>query len=309
MTTLPLRGAVPVALFVYGRPSHTRQTVEALKKNKLARETNLFVFSDAPKRPEAANTVREVREYLQTVDGFRSVDIVAREENFGLAKSIITGTTDLLERFGRVIVLEDDLVTSPYFLTHMNEALNKYAEDDRVISIHAYVYPTDQSLPEAFFLRGADCWGWATWKRGWDLFNPDGKILLDELRRRKLTRQFDFDGSYPYTKMLEDQILGKNDSWAVRWYASAFLADKLTLYPGRSLVQNIGNDASGTHCGVSQNWDTSVSESPINLDHTPVQDSPQARRAFENYFRKNHSGIIGRVRRRFWSWQRSEQHG
>lgn len=291
-------GLSPIALFVYNRPWHTQQTVDALLKNGLARESDLFVFSDAPKRPEAADAVQRVRDYLQTIEGFRSVQMILRPRNFGLSKSIITGTTDLLNQYGRVIVLEDDLVTSPYFLTYMNDALDKYAQDERVISIHGYAYPTERSLPNLFFLRGADCWGWATWKRGWQLFNADGKCLLDELRRRKLTKLFDFDNTYPYTQMLEDQTFGKNDSWAVRWYASAFLAGKLTLYPGQSLVHNIGNDDSGTHCGASNNMNVVLSASPVELDRENVEESFEARHAFKTYFRKHHTGLTGRVFRK-----------
>lgn len=294
-------GLSPIALFVYNRPRHTQQTVEALLKNDLARESDLFVFSDAPKRPEASDAVQQVRDYVKTIEGFRSVQTILRPRNFGLSKSIITGTTDLLNQYGRLIVLEDDLVTSPTFLTYMNDALEKYAQDERVISIHGYVYPTERSLPKLFFLRGADCWGWATWKRGWQFFNADGKCLLNELQRRKLTKIFDFDNTYPYTKMLEDQTLGKNDSWAVRWYASAFLAGKLTLYPGQSLVHNVGNDDSGTHCVASSNMDVVLSDSAVELDLERVEESIQARHAFKAYFRRNHTGFAGRVIRKIRS--------
>src|SRR5262249_35869456 len=156
-----------------------------------------------------------------------------RERNFGLAQSIVQGVSGTVAQHGRIIVLEDDMVTSPHFLTYMNQALDKYADEARVVSIHGYVYPVEQPLPETFFLPGADCWGWATWKRGWSCFNPDGQFLLNELKRQKLIRDFDFNGAFPYSEMLQAQIKGANDSWAVRWYASALLAGKLTLYPGR----------------------------------------------------------------------------
>lgn len=301
MNTAYPGGLSPIALFVYNRPRHTQQTVDALLRNDLARESDLFVFSDAPKRPEASDAVQQVRDYVKTIEGFRSVQTILRPRNFGLSKSIITGTTDLLNQYGRLIVLEDDLVTSPTFLTYMNDALEKYAQDERVISIHGYVYPTERSLPKLFFLRGADCWGWATWKRGWQLFNADGKCLLNELRRRELTKIFDFDNNYPYTKMLEDQTLGKNDSWAVRWYASAFLAGKLTLYPGQSLVHNVGNDDSGTHCVASSSMDVVLNDSPVELGPEKVEESIEARHAFEAYFRKNHTGLTGRVIRKIRS--------
>lgn len=118
-------------------------------------------------------------------------------------------------------------------------------------------------MPETFFLRGADCWGWATWKRGWNLFNANGLQLLQQLQEKKLEKEFDLDGCYDYTKMLQDQIDGKNNSWAIRWRASAFLADKLTLYPSKSLVHNIGFDNSGTHCGFSDNYDQEIYQNII----------------------------------------------
>src|ERR1017187_4316235 len=291
----------PIALFVYNRLWHTRQTVEALQGNRLAKESDLFIFSDAAKRPDAAPAVQQVREYVKTIEGFRSVNLVERVKNLGLAHSIIDGTISLVTRYGRIIVLEDDMVTSPHFLTYMNSALERYVDDDRVISIHGYVYPIDEPLPEIFFLRGADCWGWATWSRGWALFNADGTFLLKQLKNRKLNRLFDFGGTYPYTRMLEDQIKGKNDSWAVRWDASAFLAGKLTLYPGRSLVRNIGNDSSGTHCGTSDNLNTSLSDSPLDIESAAAaaaEESTVARRAFEKFFRQNNPGLVQRFVRK-----------
>jgi hypothetical protein len=275
----------PIALFVFARPLHTRLTVESLKLNNLARNSDLFIFSDAKKYDAQEELVCEIRQYIRQIEGFKSITIIERETNFGLSKSIIDGVTSLVNRYGRIIVLEDDLVTSTHFLTYMNEALEKYSNDDRIVSIHGYVYPCNKLLPEAFFLPGADCWGWGTWKRGWDLFNPDGRQLLDEINRRQLTATFDYNGAYPFSRMLEDQILGKNDSWAIRWHASAFLAGKLTLYPGRSLVNNIGHDNSGTHCGENAEFETAVSDKPIDLRGIKVKSSEKAMKAFERFLR------------------------
>jgi hypothetical protein len=160
------------------------------------------------------------------------------------------------------------------------------------------VYPVGQPLPEAFFLHGADCWGWATWSRGWSCFNNDGQFLLDELNRRKLIRAFNFNGTYPFSKMLEGQIKGTNNSWAVRWYASAFLAGKLTLYPGRSLVHNIGNDNSGTHCGESAYFDTNLSSTQISLNNINSEPSQEGRQAFEEFFRQIKMSLLGRLARK-----------
>jgi glycosyltransferase involved in cell wall biosynthesis len=288
----------PIVLFVCARLNHTRLTVDALLNNPGAELSDLIIFSDAAREEEKQANVDEVRAYLKTITGFRSVTIHHRTYNFGLAKSIIEGVSEALKEYDAVIVLEDDLVTSPYFLSYMNEALEKYAEDDRVVSIHGYIYPVNQSLPETFFLRGADCWGWATWRRGWANFNPDGQHLLDELKRRKLIGMFDFNGAYSYSKMLKAQIKGRNDSWAVRWHASAFLADKLTLYPGRSLVHNIGNDGSGTHCGDDISYDLLLSSSPIDFTNIEVQPSAQAQAAFEAFFRKVKGSFASKLLRR-----------
>ena len=197
-----------------------------------------------------------------------------------MANSIIIGVTEVCQRHGRVIVLEDDLVTSRYFLRYMNEALDLYEDQPHVISIHGYVYPGREPLPETFLLKGADCWGWATWRRGWDLFRPNGAALLEELERTDLIHEFDFDGAFPYSQMLRDQIKGRNDSWAIRWYASAFLSNKLTLYPGRSLVHNIGNDSSGIHCEPSNSFDVEVSNTSVHLQKLAPQQNVKARAVF-----------------------------
>ncbi len=288
----------PIVLFTYDRWDHTRRTVESLLRNTLAGDSDLIVFSDAARVPEKQAAVEDVRAFLRTISGFRSVTIHHRPCNFGLAKSIIEGVSEALGQHDRVIVLEDDMMTSPHFLTYMNEAMDRFSGDDRVVCVHGWLFPTDQPLPEAFFLPGADCWGWATWRKAWAHFNPDGRHLLEQLKRRELLPAFDFNGAYPYSKMLEGQIKGKNDSWAVRWYASAFLAGKLTLYPGRSLVQNIGNDASGTHCGASSIYDTTLSKTPIDLTYVKVEPSIAYRKAFEDFFRRTQRGWVSRARHR-----------
>jgi hypothetical protein len=187
----------------------------------------------------------------------------------------------------------------------MNNGLDRYSETPEVASIHAYAFPVREPLPETFFLRGSDCWGWATWARAWKVFEPDGARLLAALRSQGLTRQFDFDGSYGYTRMLEDQIAGRNDSWAVRWYASAFLAGMLTLYPGRSLVRNIGNEGSGTHTlEATDAFESGLATTPVQVGTAPLRDDAQARAAFGRFFRRLKrqlffEGLLARARRPF----------
>lgn len=211
--------------------------------------------------------------------------IIERSKNWGLSRNIIDGVTSVINEYGKVIVLEDDLVVSPFFLKYMNEALDFYEKEEQIVCIHGYVYPVKRKLPETFFIKGADCWGWATWKRGWDLFCLDGKFLLDEINRYNMKREFDFEGSYPYYKMLKRQVEGSNDSWAIRWYASAFLNNKLTLYPGTSLVTQIGMDGSGTHCGANSIYDVQLLNRPINISKIPIEQTLSARKIFTYYFR------------------------
>ena len=206
----------PIALFTYCRPWHTQKTVEALLANHESSETDLYIFSDAPKNEKAIEGVLNTRKYIHTITGFKNVHIIEREKNWGLANSLIDGISKIVNEYGKVIVVEDDIVASPFFLQYMNEGLELYKNDNKVASIHAYVYPTQKKLPETFFIQGADCWGWATWKRAWDIFNSNTQELLDEIVQKKLQRKFDFDYTYPYVDMLKEQINGKVNSWAIR---------------------------------------------------------------------------------------------
>ena len=275
----------PIVIFTYNRPVHTRETIEALLKNQYADDSDLIIYSDAPKNEEARPGVLETRQYIYSITGFKSIRIIEREINFGLSNNIIDGATNIINEYGRIIVLEDDLLTSPYFLRYMNEGLNIYENESDVISIHGYIYPLKKKLPEAFFIKGADCLGWGTWKRGWDLFITDGQHLLDEIRKGKLEKEFDFSGSYPYTKLLENQTRGITGSWAVRWYASAFIKNKLTLYPSRSLIFHNGSDGSGTNCDVSDEFNVDLSNTPIILEKSDIAENIIARNAFIHYFR------------------------
>jgi hypothetical protein len=288
----------PIALFAYNRPVHTRQTIESLRRNALAGESELIIFSDGPRPGPDRQKVESVRDYLRTVTGFKKINIVEREKNAGLAQSIISGVTEVVNRYGRIIVLEDDMLVSPFFLEYMNEALEFYEDEERVISIHAYLYPLQAQLPETFFLRGADCWGWATWKRGWALFEPDGLKLLAELKERKLVKRFDLNGTHAYTRMLKWQARGALDSWAIRWHASAFLRDKLTLFPGVSLIANIGLDASGAHCSPTDLFDVALAERPVKIGTIPIEEHAGATRALENYYRTTRPSLFKRAARR-----------
>ncbi|MDY0080639.1 MAG: glycosyltransferase [Ignavibacteriaceae bacterium] len=273
----------PIVVFVYNRLKLTQITIETLKSNSLASQSELFIFSDAPKNELEIEKVDQVREYIKNIRGFNSVTITEREKNFGLANSIINGVTRVVNQFGKIIVLEDDMFLSPYFLDYMNKALVLYQDVEKVISVHGYVYPVKRSLPETFFLKGADCWGWATWKRGWDLFNPDSEYLFNEIKKRNLEFDFDMNGTANNVRMLNNQTKGKIDSWAIRWHASAFLTERLTLYPGTSLVRNIGTDGDGTHVKKTNVFNTEISDREIRLGGIPVEENVDARKILEEY--------------------------
>lgn len=297
----------PILLFVYNRPAHVRRTVEALQANLLAAESDLFVYSDAAKDDTARAAVEEVRAYVRQIRGFRSVTLTERTENWGLARSIIDGVTTQVNRFGQVIVLEDDLITAPYFLSFMNDALEAYKDDPRVGHIHACEFTQDASLPDTFLIRWTGSWGWATWARAWKHFNPDGQALLDELLARRLDYTFDFNGKYGYTRMLRRQIAGKNNSWAIRWNASLFLKGILSLNAGRSLVQNIGFDGSGTNCGNEDLYETRLYQQRLPVRAlADIEENKAARRAMSRYYQRTNSfqsKLIRRLKeltRRLW---------
>ena len=254
----------PISLFVYNRPSHTRQTVEALQKNVLAEESELFIYSDSAKSAAAEIAVREVRNYLKTVNGFRSVTIFERKKNWGVDPSVIDGVTTLCRNFGKVIVLEDDLVTSKWFLTYMNRALDLYQKDESVMQISGFMFPLGSFIDNrACFLPYATSWGWATWERAWNYFDPTAsgyEILKNDKRKR---RAFDANGAHDSFLLLQQYIEGKLDAWDIRWYLSVFLRNGLTLFPQKSLVNNIGFDGSGVHCPVSDFAGSEVTENEI----------------------------------------------
>jgi len=294
----------PVVMFTYCRLANTKQTVEHLLMNSEAKDTDLIIYSDAPKNNNAEAGVRSTREYIHSISGFKSVTVIERTKNLGLANSIVDGVTTVINKYGKAIVLEDDLSVSPFFLKYMNEGLVRYEEREDIISIHGYIYPVKDKLPEAFLIRGADCWGWATWKRAWGAFCFDAQFLYQQIKGKHLEREFDYNFTYPYTDMLKKQIDGKANSWAVCWYATAFLNNKYTLYPGKSLVQL--NDVEGTgstHGSTPVAFLADEKTNPIDWDL--VEDNSEcleARVAIENFFktiRKRRYYIITLIKRVF----------
>lgn len=288
----------PILLFVYNRPAHTRRLIESLKANAEAEESILFIYSDYARSEADRYEVEEVRRYVQQINGFKSVCLIERAENWGLARNIIDGVTAQVNAYGRVIVLEDDLVVAPHFLRFMNDALDVYQDEERVGHIQACDFTKDPTLPDTFLIKWTGSWGWGTWARAWKRFNPNGKELLAQIEERGLARTFDFNGRYPFTRMLRRQIEGKNNSWAIRWNASLFLADILSLNAGKSLVQNTGFDGSGTNCGGGGLYasDLFMERLPVK-PVSPVTENLEARRAYARYYARTNSFFAKAVRR------------
>ena len=291
----------PILLFVYNRPEHLKQLIASLQANAEAAQSMLFIYTDAARNKADEEQVNKVREVIRHINGFASIEVIERATNWGLARNIIGGVTEQIRRYGRVIVLEDDLVVAPYFLRFMNDALEAYKDEPQVGHIQACDFTQDASLPDTFLIKFTGSWGWATWERAWQHFNPDGQALLNELENRRLTRRFDFNGNYRFTRMLRRQVQGKNNSWAIRWNASLFLKDILSLNVGRSLVQNNGFDGSGTHCGGGNLYGSQLWMQPLPVQKiTPICENEAARAAFARYYHRTNgfwAKVIRRIKR------------
>jgi hypothetical protein len=287
----------PIALFVYNRPNHTRRTLSYLQKNLLADESRLFIFSDAEKTPADKAKVDEVREVINNVSGFKAVKVTERKANMGLANSIIDGVTQLVNEYGRVIVFEDDLLSSPYTLQYFNEALTRYADEEKVMHIGAYMYSLkDKTLPQTFMFRAATSWGWATWDRAWINFEPDIDVLMAQFDQQKIN-QFSIEGTMNFWKQMQGFKAGKNNSWAIRWYASIFLKEGLTLNPSHSMVHNIGNDGSGTHSNNEHMYSVQVAQQPVTQFPDVIAENQQAYQAIKHFLRHRKGTIWQRVLR------------
>jgi hypothetical protein len=267
----------PIVLFVYNRPWHTRQTVEALQKNEFANYSELFVFSDSAKNEDAAFDVDKVRNYLRSISGFKQVTVIEREVNYGLSQNIIEGVTEICNRYGRVIVLEDDLVTSPFFLQFMNDALEIYQDQEDVMSITGYTFPIDNTkLKQTFFLKILGCWGWATWDRAWQHFEKNSKYLVNNFTKDDIHR-FNLESSFDFWSQVKLNESGAINTWAIFWYASMFLKNGLSLFPSISMVKNIGNDGTGVHCGKTDIFYTELGNTQITYFETNVIENITAR--------------------------------
>ena len=243
----------PIALFTYNRPNHTQKVLESLSYCRRLDECSLYIFCDGPKNNEQLKNVNASRQVVESFAGPLQAKIIFRDENLGLAHSIVSGVTELCGKYGRVIVIEDDLELSPSFIDFMLQALDRYQDDELVYQISGFMYPIKTpDMPDVFFLPVTTTWGWATWDRAWKKFDWNATGYQKLLSDKKIRSAFDLDDSYPYSNMLKQRLIGKNDSWGILWWYAVFSVQGLVLYPGRTLVYNNGFDGTGTHCEYSR---------------------------------------------------------
>ncbi|MBE6299646.1 MAG: glycosyltransferase family 2 protein [Bacteroidales bacterium] len=295
----------PIILFTYRRATHTKRCIESLKQSHLASESILYIFSDAAKGGADMVDVLAVRSYIKSITGFKEVIIEEATQNRGLADSVIYGVGKVLDKHGRAIVLEDDLVLSPHFLSYMNEALEMYKEVEEVININSHVLSSPMTFDDNFLISFANSWGWATWKRGWRYFEPDANKLLEKIKEEKREREFDM--GYHFTRMLKEQCNGKINSWAVRWNASLFVNRKLSLNVGKPLVANSGFGAGATHCNTPDLFSVKLYADEIHPQMiTPVVESREMRNKLRktymirtSYINKLRVAIVAMLKRIF----------
>ncbi|NLK71691.1 MAG: sugar transferase [Clostridiales bacterium] len=276
----------PIILFVYKRPEHTAKTLAALGECFGIEESELFVFADGPKNLQDETDVTETRRIVREFDKCKAIHIIESGVNKGLANSVISGVTEVIEQYGRAIVVEDDLVLAPDFLTYMNQALDYYESDQRIWSITGYSFninfPKDYTS-DMYLSYRASSWGWATWKDRWDKVDWDVLDYPEFKTNKKLRNKFN-RGGRDLSSMLDAQMQGKIDSWAIRWCYAQSKNNALTVYPRISRIQNIGFDGSGSHCGITSKYNTIISYGTERVIFEPLDLDSRIDKAFRDQF-------------------------
>jgi hypothetical protein len=277
----------PIVLFVYNRPLHTQKTIQSLQRNSLASESELFIYADAPKTAADAGAVDKVHEIIDAVEGFKRVTVHKKSSNTGLAKSIIAGVTEIIDEYGRAIVMEDDLVSSRWFLKFMNDALDRYENEASIFSVCGFTIPI--RIPgsyqyDSYLSYRAHSWGWGTWKDRWQKadWNVSGYARLKESESD--IARFNRGGTDMFN-MLTMQIEGRIDSWAIRWAFTHYENDAMAVYPKTAKINNIGMDGSGIHCKTDERFVIPLDEETSEFSFCPVGNvDKMITRAFYNFW-------------------------
>ena len=292
----------PVAIFTYKRSNTLKRMLDALVHNELSNRTELYIFSDGPRDASDVEAVTAVRRFIECIEEFCAVHVIRRDRNYGLVSNITDGVTFLLEKYPYVIVLEDDLVTGPFFLKFMNDALEMYLHDDAVCQVSGYSYleclgPKYQ-LDDQYFIKGADCLAWGTWRRAWSDYREDSAVMANEIRRRGVISEFNRDTNYNYYKMLKRMASGQINSWAINWYAANFLKDHYTLYPLKSLALHIGNDNATNYCHNTRKdpLDVPLYRSEIPISRMPIVEKEQTRQAYNLFLKRSRGNLLQQIK-------------
>jgi hypothetical protein len=291
----------PVVIFCYDRLDMISQTVASLKKNWLANETPVYIFSDGAKGPSDKDNVNQVRQYIRTITGFQKITILERECNFGLAVNIVSGVSKILESYEAVIVLEDDIVTAPYFLDFMNDALDAYSDDLKVCQVAGYSflerYESHYNLDDTYFIKGADCLAWGTWKRAWSSYRSDSINLYSDIVSRNLTRSINRGDSYNYMKMLASNASGVTNSWAINWLSHNIIEDRYVLFPLKSLALHIGVDNRATNYTISglDALNVDIFKGKVEVVIQEVTEQPQTGLAYNAFLRDLRGSFLRRL--------------
>lgn len=290
----------PIAVFCYNRLYHLKLTIGSLKNNYLANQSELIIIVDGPKNLSDKNKNYQIIKYLNQVTGFKKKTIIKRKKNFGLAKSIINGVTDILKKYKKIIVVEDDIVTSPYFLSYLNLSLNKYEYFNDVMHIagHSHLPVNSKNKQSVFFINYMNCWGWGTWKNRWDKFNKNNNKIINEFSKKDI-KKFDFDGSNLFWSQINKNIQGEINTWAIYWYASIFKNKGLTCNPIKSYTRNIGTDGSGMHCTDSNYLNDNPLYSMSSMAFNKPKFSTKFNLLYKNYFNAQKQTIIRKIYNRF----------
>lgn len=279
----------PIVLFVYNRPKHTEQTLIALMNNNLSKDSILYIYADGAKADaseEDLKKVDEVRALIKSQQWCGEVHIIESDINKGLADSIVKGVTDTVQKYGKVIVLEDDIETSIGFLQYMNDALNLYENNEKVMSVAGFMFPIDpEGLPQTFFFAAGTCWGWATWKRAWKYFDADVQRVYNRLESENVDwRKFNAYQSTSYQQQLMYNVRGTLKTWAVKWQAAIYLNKGTVLHPRQSLVKNIGFDGSGMNCDDNELYRRMITADYITVEPLTKIYVKEAHNRLKEYF-------------------------
>ncbi len=292
----------PILVFCYNRPWHVKQTLEALSRNELADQSVLYIYCDGPKADaseEMHQKISEVRQVVRKCQWCKVVHVVEAEKNKGLAANIVEAVTEIVNQYGRVITLEDDIITSVGYLRYMNDALEMYKDDEQVMHISGYMWPHRGKLAETFFYEvpypGG---GWATWQRAWKHYTDDAKLLYDYWCTR--WNEFNkFGGDYLQSQ-LEKNYRGVMKTWFIKWHSVMLQRGALTLYPGKSLTNNIGFDEQATNCYTTDKFDV-VPADYVEIKRIPIKKNKRAAREIYAFYqgrwynRRRRTQLINKV--------------